>query len=78
MQAKIKNYTICLLYKSRTRIINGKRIVEQVVYLSQRINVLKPDFGKHQAIGGKIEFGETDIDTIIREVKKETGISIRF
>jgi mutator protein MutT len=46
------------------------------VYLSKRINKNKLYWKKYQAIGGKIEFGETPEQACIREIREESGIYV--
>ncbi len=55
-------------------IING----EGKILLTRRGPQARNQVGKWEAPGGKVEFGETAKETIVREAKEELGIDIRI
>ncbi len=62
MEEKIKMYTICL-------IVNGNQIL--------LLNRQHDSFNGYIAPGGRIEFPESPLQCAIREVKEETGLTVK-
>lgn len=62
--------------KKIINVANSPVIYKNKYLLIKRIK--PPYIGYWSMIGGKIEFGEHIAETIVREVKEETGLSVKF
>ena len=51
--------------------------VRAIVKLSNQVVILENDDGEHYLPGGRIEPGESYMDTLTREVKEECGLDVR-
>lgn len=56
-------YTLCLI-----------RCKDEILLLNR---VKKPQMGMWNGVGGKIEFGETPLESVVRETFEETGIQLK-
>ena len=50
--------------------------VRGIIFLDGRLLMIQSDFGEVKLPGGGMEEGETDEQTLIREVKEETGYDV--
>lgn len=65
-----KNYDMCKGYLYR-------KAVRAIIIKDQKIALIRSTkYGEYKFPGGGMEDGESDIDTLIRETKEETGLSV--
>lgn len=50
--------------------------VRGIIFLDQKLLLIKNDFGEVKLPGGRMEPGENDYEALAREVKEETGFDI--